>query len=320
MNSNIGPSNLADRLDALGRRLIDQGIDDLRPAAGVASLGLLSQASILKWLENVGSQSTSIYDRAMDARYLADHIGGGQHRLFDGGHDPVGAWQRVAAATESDSVAAEIDGYVTAMLNDASTPAGLPLATWDPESYQVVSGWFADVVPGATRSWFADLVSYDVGEVLACGVGVVCTLLGMQRKDEEAVSEIIGSSMAVGIVSANPLVLIGLIVTGAMAHRRKMRLHPKAMLQGAGLGAIGMLIFELLSLPILIELVAVVVVLVLARRGIDWVRKWMDVTSADVYRELKLPVLVTRSSSSVEREGGLAELERRAKLRWQRHT
>lgn len=310
MNSNARPSNLPDRLDALGRRLIDQGISDLRSTAEIASLGMLSQASVLKWLDDVGSKSTSIYDRAMDARYLVDHVGGGQHRLFDGGHDPIGAWEKIAAASHSDSVAAEIDGYVRAMLNDASTPAGLPLATWDPASYEAVSGWFSDVVPSATRSWFADLVSYDVGEILACGLVVVCTLLGMRRKDEEAVSEIIGSSMLVGVVSANPLMLLGLIVMGAFVHKRKMRSRPKAMLRGAGLGGVGMLVFELLSLPILIELVAVVVVLVSARRGIDWVRKWMHVTSTDVYRELKLPVLAnteiseSRSTWSDERRHG----------------
>ena len=261
----------------------------------MASVGLLSQANVLKWLEEVGSKSTTIYDRAMDARYLATGVGGGQHRLFDGGHDPIGAWDRVAAASDSDSLADEVLGYVAAMLKDASTPAGLPLVTWDPESYEAVSGWFADVVPGATKSWFADLVSYDIGEVLACGVGVVCALLGMRRSDEEAVSEVLGSSMVVGVVSANPLMLIGLIILVAMAHKRGLRVRPTSMFRGVGLGAVGMAVFELLSLPILVELVAVVVVLVLARRSIDWVRNWMHVTGTYVCRELRLPVMAAQS-------------------------
>ena len=35
--------------------------------------------------------SSTIYDKAMDARYITEHIGGGNHRLFDGGHTIGGA-------------------------------------------------------------------------------------------------------------------------------------------------------------------------------------------------------------------------------------
>lgn len=297
-HSRLDLADLEMRLDALSGRLVRRGrveFGEFRSAAEVTGIGILSQVDVLNWLGNIGSKSTSIYDRAMDARYLSDHVGGAQHRLFDGGHDVIGAWERVAGASDSDSVVAEVVGYVTAMLEDASTPAGLPLATWDPDSYKAVSGWFADVVPGATRSWFADLVSYDVGEILSCGLVVVCALLGMRQKDEEAVSEILGSSLVVSMASANPLMLIGLIVLACWCYtKREMRLRP-TVIRGGWLGAVGVVVFDVLSLPILIELVAVVLVLVLARKGYDWVQRGMRKASADVWRELRLPVPATGS-------------------------
>lgn len=277
-------------LDATGRRLRDSSRADLLETAGMAGAGILSQASVLEWLGNIGSKAPTIYDRAMDAQYLKDQVGGGLHRMFDGGHDLTGAWAKVTGASESDSITAEMAGYVDAMLKDASTPAGLPLATWDPSSYQAASGWFADVVPGASKSWFADLVSYDVGEVLACGVVVVCTLLGLKEGDERAVSSSLGSSAAIGVASANPLMLVATIVMVAIAHKRGKRADATAVAEGATLGAIGMAVFAVLSFPVLVELVAVVVVLVMAKKGVDWTRQRLDAAGKNLCKELMLPI------------------------------
>ncbi len=43
--------------------------------------------------------SATIYDKAMDAEYLETHIGGGLHRLFDGGHTISGAWDAARDAS-----------------------------------------------------------------------------------------------------------------------------------------------------------------------------------------------------------------------------
>ena len=40
----------------------------------------------------------SIGRKAMDAEYLRTHIGGGWHRLYDGGHSLVGSWKAVSEA------------------------------------------------------------------------------------------------------------------------------------------------------------------------------------------------------------------------------
>ena len=52
-------------------------------------LPFLSQVDLLKWSKDVVNGIDGLYDKAMDAEYLKTNIGGGNHRLFDGGHDPI---------------------------------------------------------------------------------------------------------------------------------------------------------------------------------------------------------------------------------------
>ena len=49
-----------------------------------ALLPFLSQIDLLKWSKDVVNGIDGLYDKAMDAEYLKTHIGGGNHRLFDG--------------------------------------------------------------------------------------------------------------------------------------------------------------------------------------------------------------------------------------------
>ena len=75
------------------------------------------------------------YDQAMDAEYLATHIGGGNHRLFDGGHTIAGAFEAVRAASPDDGLIEEGLGFVQGMFRDLTTTKGLPLANWDERTY-----------------------------------------------------------------------------------------------------------------------------------------------------------------------------------------
>ena len=64
-------------------------------------------------------------------KYLATHIGGGNHRLFDGEHTLAGAYEAVRAASPDDSLIEEGLGFVQGMFRDLTTTKGLPLANWD---------------------------------------------------------------------------------------------------------------------------------------------------------------------------------------------
>ena len=44
-------------------------------------------------LQSMVDGSSTVYDKAMDARYIETGIGGGNHRLFDGGHHHPGSLQ-----------------------------------------------------------------------------------------------------------------------------------------------------------------------------------------------------------------------------------
>ena len=63
-------------------------------------------------LENMVNGSATIYDKAMDAEYIATHIGGGNHRMFDGGHTIIGAIKAVRDASPDDSIIEEAMGLL----------------------------------------------------------------------------------------------------------------------------------------------------------------------------------------------------------------
>ena len=52
----------------------------------VAGLTTEISAELNSALASLAEGPATIYDKAMDAEYLATHVGGGNHRLFDGGH------------------------------------------------------------------------------------------------------------------------------------------------------------------------------------------------------------------------------------------
>ena len=81
-------------------------------------------------LQDIVDGSATIYDKAMDAGYLATRIGGGNHRLFDGGHTIAGAVKAVRDASPEDTIIEEAMGFLQGIFRDMTTPKGLPLANW----------------------------------------------------------------------------------------------------------------------------------------------------------------------------------------------
>lgn len=70
----------------------------------------------------------SIYDKAMDANYLNEllrpELGGGYHRLFDGGHTIAGAAKAVRQASPDDTIIEEALGAVSASSKTHQLHAG----------------------------------------------------------------------------------------------------------------------------------------------------------------------------------------------------
>ncbi len=234
------------------------------------SPAFLSQADLLKWSESITKSAATVYDKALDAEYLKSHIGGGDHRLFDGGHDIFSAWQRVKDASPNDSLVQEVTGYISALFKDGTTIKGLPFTTLDKGSFQNWVDWVSDLgIPGLKREYLVDLASFDAFEVLASSLGVVGVIFALKKDDEEKLAEILGSMGIVSIISANPIMGMVVVAGGAYAYaKERKKIDKKGLAQGAGLAAMSAAIFGMLGLPILLELVIVMVVSGLVKKHV----------------------------------------------------
>lgn len=254
-------------------------IDRVRQGATAAQdnsgaiAAFLSLPELLSWSESVSKSAATVYDKALDATYLRGHLGGGNHRLFDGGHDLVGAWERVRSASELDSFGDEVVGYVQALWKDGTTAKGLPFATWDKADFDKLAESLS-ALPGVSKAWVYDLASYDVFEVLSAGLGAVGILFALQHDDLERLSEVLGSMGVTSIIAANPSMGLTVILTTGYAYWRKEGaaggefLSAPGVAKGATLAGLSATMFAAMGLPVLVELGIVIVATQLTRKHV----------------------------------------------------
>ena len=170
-------------------------------------------------LKNVVDGPANIYDKAMDAGYLTTHIGGGNHRMFDGGHTILGAIQAARDASPDDSIVGEAMGFLQGVFRDMTTAKGLPLANWDKTTYDQAAGFLQSQfrIP---KDWFYDLNSYAAAELLGGVIGVVATALSWKRADTESFSKLVGGMGVSAVMSANPLLLVVTVIALAKAFHK----------------------------------------------------------------------------------------------------
>ena len=222
-----------------------KAIDSTRSLAGgllATTQGLLASAlstDLNALLQSTVEGSATVYDKALDATYLATHIGGGNHRLFDGGHTVAGAIAAVRDASPDDTVIQEAMGFVQAMFKDVTTPKGLPLANWDKATYDRVSEYLQSNF-GIPKDWFYDLNSYTAPELLGGVVGVVATALMWNRADTEQFSTLVAGMGVSAAMSANPLLLVVTVVALAKAfHKARQEGEYAEFVEGHLKGGIG---------------------------------------------------------------------------------
>ena len=161
----------------------------------------------------------TVYDKAMDAKYLETFIGGPDHRMFDGGHTVLGAINAIRDASPDDTIILEAMGLLEGMFKDMSTPKGLPLATWDNETYYQVAGFMKSNF-GIPKDYFYKLNSYTAAELLGGVIGVVAMALCWNRADTEEFSKLVGGMGVSAIMGANPLLLVVTVVALARAFHK----------------------------------------------------------------------------------------------------
>ena len=170
-------------------------------------------------LKNVVDGPANIYDKAMDAGYLTTHIGGGNHRMFDGGHSILGAIQAARDTSPGDSIVGEAMGFLQGVFRDMTTAKGLPLANWDKTTYDQAAG-FLESQFRIPKDWFYDLTSYAAAELLGGVIGVVATALSWKRADTESFSKLVGGMGVSAVMSANPLLLVVTVIALAKAFHK----------------------------------------------------------------------------------------------------
>ena len=171
-------------------------------------------SEINRWLNQLVESTPTVYDKAMDAVYNANHVGGGHHRLFDGGHSILGAIKASHGAAHSDSIIQEATGTVSAILKDLTTPMGLPAFTWSKDAYDTVANTL-DSAFHIPKSWFFDLNTFTSAELIAGSIGVAGFAFHWKRGDTRAFARLVGSTGLLSVISANPA--LGVITIAALA-------------------------------------------------------------------------------------------------------
>ena len=202
-----------------------QAIETAVPSANgllATTQGLLASAlstDLNAMVQNMVKGPATIYDKAMDAEFLANSIGGANHRMFDGGHTILGAIKTVRDASPDDTVIQEAMGFLESLFRDMSTPKGLPLANWDKATYEQVAECLKSNL-GIPKDWFYDLNSYDAPELLGGVIGVVATVLSWNRAETEEFAKLVGGMGVSALFAANPLLLVVTVVALARAFHK----------------------------------------------------------------------------------------------------
>ena len=170
-------------------------------------------------LQSMTDGSSTIYSSAMDEVYNSTGIGGSYHRIFDGGHDIFGAVRAVRGAVPDDSILQEAMATLQELFKDVITVRGLPIATWDYETYYQVVGYLDDNfhIP---RDWFYDLNTYDAAELVGGSIGILAVAFSWNRTETKTFSRLVGSMGLSAALSANPLLLVITIVALAKAFHK----------------------------------------------------------------------------------------------------
>ncbi len=209
----------------------------LNSTQGVLASSLSGDLNSL--LHHMVKGPATIYDKAMDAEYIATHIGGGSHRMFDGGHTLLGAFQAVREASPHDTVVQEAMGLLESLFRDMTTPKGLPLVNWDKANYDQIAGFLNEQF-GISKSWFYDLNSYDAAEIIGSSIGAIAIALNWNKADTEKFASLVGGMGVPALLGANPILIVVTVVALARAFHKAHQTGEYAELIDGGLkGGIG---------------------------------------------------------------------------------
>lgn len=237
-----------------------------------------------RWLRDNLTADATIYDRAMDAHYIASGEGGALHRVIDGSHDLAGAWSAVSSASDTDSLVQEVSGYLSAIWNDLATPMGIPVISVEKGAFDSAAVELNDAL-GISKTTFADALSVNATELLGPTIGALALVLNWNDEDVANISRLTGALIPTTVLAANPLLLLVAIV--ALARSYHLAKHGDdfgGMVSGLAQGGVGSAAFVVavsaVSGPVWVSIVVGVLAFILASKmaqetgrrmsSIDW--------------------------------------------------
>ena len=100
--------------------------------AYTAALDRKSNSEFSNWLTNhFSNQHANLVSKAMDAEYLRTHIGGGWHRLYDGGHSLASSWNAVSLSLPDLGALKQLGIWANEYWKDLITARGMPILVLD---------------------------------------------------------------------------------------------------------------------------------------------------------------------------------------------
>ncbi|MGI9558532.1 MAG: hypothetical protein ACR2NQ_02535 [Thermodesulfobacteriota bacterium] len=220
-------------------------------------LSALSQKQLVKWAQGITESTATKFDKALDADYLKTGIGGGSHRLFDGGHTLKGAWTKISTmcAAEVCATREKFEGYMNALWKDMNTSKGLPFVNLEKETYDRMADWMTQTIPGVDKNWVCDAFSFDALEVLSAALSVVGVVYLLGQKEMDKVAQLLGSMGIISIISANPILGVMTVASVAYMVKTGKPVDGWSVVKGASGASIATLVFSLMSAPFIVELV-----------------------------------------------------------------
>ena len=224
MNMNTKLKNTVNQITDTTSTWVNQAFDSTS-AAFISMLSVTqgALASVLStdlnsMLNSITSSKANLYDKAMDAAYNLTRNGGGNHRMFDGGHTLSGAFKAVREASPDDTIIQEAMGFVEGLFKDLTTPKGLPLVNWDKSTYDQVANYLQSSFD-IPKDWFSDMMSYDASELLGGLIGAIAVAFAWSRSTTEKFSKIVGG-MLIPALRGNPILMIVTVVSLAKAFHK----------------------------------------------------------------------------------------------------
>ena len=200
-----------------------------------AALATDAALKVDQHLRDIFETSATAYDKAMDyGRHLMNEFGG-DHRLFDGGHSVLGAWEAVKSASLDDTLSDEIRGLLQAYMKDLVTPMGMPIATLERENFETAAQIASNL--GIEKEWLMDLVSFTATETVGTFAAAIGASMNWRHAEAEEFAKLAASLTTSAVLAANPLAMtVALLMVARSVHNGRKENKLKKVLRSFGWG------------------------------------------------------------------------------------